>query len=227
MILYCSFTALAIYKSVFELVYCIQFLWLNFVRSGVYFDYETDKDGNVYCPATQFAAISAFVMQFSLIGGELWFLVLTMDLHLATTNPFISYKQLASRYHLLVYGGSLITSVALMLAGNEVYGLGSDSTSWIQDESESNRYTKALLFYIWMAFIYTYCLYVVLFVFRRLKEGLSETLTTRLSVVKRAQSYVLGYTVFWAFPLSLYLIDYSVKRKTGSGSVSNMLYTNI
>jgi hypothetical protein len=211
--------ALAVYKSVFELVYCIQFLWLNFLPSGVYFDYE-EEDGELLCPATTFAAVSAFVMQFSLIGGELWFLVLTMDLHLATTNPFISYKQIATRYHALVYGGSLISSVALMLAGDRVYGLGSDSTSWIQDESESNRYSKALFFYVWMAVIYTYCLYVVLFVFRRLKEGLSETLTTRLSVVKRAQSYVLGYTVFWAFPLSLYLIDYIVKKRISTATVS-------
>ena len=62
-----------------------------------------------------------------------------------------------------------------------------------------------------MTLIYAYCLYVVLFVFRRLNQGLSDTLTTRLSVVKRAQYYVLGYTFFWAFPLSLQFIDFVVK----------------
>lgn len=59
-----------------------------------------------------------------------------------------------------------------------------------------------------MVAIYSYCLYVVLFVFRRLKQGLSETLHTRLSTVRRAQSYVLGYSLFWVFPLVFSFVDF-------------------
>jgi hypothetical protein len=65
------------------------------------------------------------------------------------------------------------------------------------------------LFYIWMIMIYAYCLFVVFFVFRRLRQGLSETLHTRLSVVRRAQTYVLGYTFFWLFPLIFSFLDFT------------------
>jgi hypothetical protein len=68
--------------------------------------------------------------------------------------------------------------------------------------------TKLLLFYFWMGVIYSYCLYVVLFVFRRLKQGVSETLHARLATVRRAQSYVLGYTFFWLFPLIFSFMDF-------------------
>lgn len=59
-----------------------------------------------------------------------------------------------------------------------------------------------------MAVIYSYCLYVVLFVFQRLKQGLSETLHTRLSTVRRAQAYVLGYCLYWMLPLVLSFVDF-------------------
>lgn len=201
-------TSLAINKSFFELLYVVQFLWVGFLDRSVY---VSDGDS---CRATMFAGISAFVTQFSILGAELWFLVLTMDLHLAITNPFTSYKLNAFRYQFLVYGGSLSMAIILVLHGPSFYGLSSDSSCWIQDSDSSTfgNWPKVYLFYIFMVFIYAYCLYVVLFVFRRLNQGLSDTLTTRISVVKRAQYYVLGYTFFWATPLSLQCIDLLIKN---------------
>lgn len=105
----------------------VQFLWVGFLDRDLYVDSADD------CTASLFAGISAFVTQFSILGAELWFLVLTMDLHLAITNPFTSYKLNAFRYHFLVYGGSLGMAFALVIiAGNKVYGLSSDSSCWIQ-----------------------------------------------------------------------------------------------
>lgn len=49
---------------------------------------------------------------------------------------------------------------------------------------------------------------MVLFVFQRLKQGLSETLHTRLSTVRRAQAYVLGYFIFWVFPFTFSFVDF-------------------
>jgi hypothetical protein len=198
----------------------IQFLWVGFLERDTYLLYPNSldpiKEGDeLDCRASHFAAISAFVTQFSILGAELWFLVLTMDLHLAITNPFTSYKLNALRYHILVYGGSLGMGFVLLLAGDKVYGLSSDSSCWIQDvDGAKKQFPKVYFFYIFMIFIYAYCLYVVLFVFRRLKHGLSDTLKTRLSVVQRAQYYVLGYTFFWAFPLSLQFADFVLKDRS-------------
>jgi hypothetical protein len=87
-------------------------------------------DGN--CRASSLAGFLSFLTQFSLIGSELWFLVLTMDLHMASSNPFTSYKLNAERYNFLVYTGSFGTAIILMFLGNEVFGRSSDATSWIQ-----------------------------------------------------------------------------------------------
>ena len=121
-------TSLAINKSFFELLYTIQFLWIAFVDRSIFYEDINDPS----CRASPLAAVWSFISQFSLLGGEIWFLVLTMDLHLAITNPFTSYKLNASRYKVLVYGGSIGTAATLMLAGPTIYGIGSDSSIWIQ-----------------------------------------------------------------------------------------------
>lgn len=171
--------------------------------------------GNSNCEASNWAAFFSFVTQFSLIGSELWFLVLTMDLHMASSNPFTSYKLNAQRYNFLVFSGSIGTGLVLMGLGPNKYGRSSDATCWIQDTTtrSSNGFgdanvPKAFLFYIWMAMIYSYCLFVVLFVFQKLNQGLSETLHTRLAVVRRAQLYVLGYTFYWMFPFLFSFLDF-------------------
>lgn len=109
--------------------------------------WKTESD----CKASSVAAFLSFVTQFSLIGSELWFLVLTVDLHLASTNPFTSYKLNAQRYNLLVYSGSLGTALILLLLGNEVYGRSSDATCWIQVYPTSRLILTSLLIQIYLS----------------------------------------------------------------------------
>jgi hypothetical protein len=103
-------------------------MWISFVDNNNFFVDDTSTS----CRASPLAAVWSFITQFSLLGGELWFLVLTVDLHLSITNPFTSYKLNALRYHIFVYVGSFGTAIALLLAGPTYYGLGSDSSIWIQ-----------------------------------------------------------------------------------------------
>lgn len=109
----------------FEFLYVSQYLWITFIDSSFFRDDET-------CRSTAMAALFSWMTQFSLIGGELWFFVLTMDLHLACQNPFTSYKLNAKRYLLLVFLGSVGTACILIMLGPEVYGLSSDANCWIQ-----------------------------------------------------------------------------------------------
>ena len=74
-----------------------------------------------------------------------------------------------------------------------------------------------------MAAIYSYCLYVVFVVFQRLKQGLPETLATRLAVVDRAKIYVLGYSLFWFFVFVLEFADYFVNKSDASDYVCFIL----
>ena len=77
-----------------------------------------------------------------------------------------------------------------------------------------------------MAAIYSYCLYVVLVVFQRLNQGLSETLATRLDVVNRAKVYVIGYSLFWLIVFVFEFADFFVNtdNSTPSVSLNNVIY---
>jgi hypothetical protein len=121
-----SALALGVKKCIFELIFVSQYLWIPFVPEGFFWRDEEE------CVASKWAAFFSFVTQFSLLGGELWFLVLTLDLHFACTNPFTSYKLNAQRYEIFVFFGSLVTALILIISGPKVYGLSSDLTCWIQ-----------------------------------------------------------------------------------------------
>ena len=118
--------ALGVKKCLYEMLFVSQYLWIPFVPDSFFWSDEDD------CRASHWAGFFSFWTQFALIGGELWFLVLTMDLHFATTNPFTSYKLNAKRYEVFVLMGSIGTASILIAAGPKVYGLSSDATCWIQ-----------------------------------------------------------------------------------------------
>ena len=129
-------TALVVNKCFFELVFVSQYLWINFADESFFWQ-DSDictpnKDDDKTCSATVVAGFLSCVTQFSFLGNELYFLVITMDLHLACTNPFTSYKLNAQRYMIFVFGSSFTTAVLLGLLGDNVYGLSSDASVWIQ-----------------------------------------------------------------------------------------------
>ena len=57
--------------------------------------------------------------------------------------------------------------------------------------------SKAVLFYGWMVAVYVYCVWALSQLSVRIKRGFAETLNVRISIMKRAQVYVIGYTIFW------------------------------
>ena len=172
-------TALSIYKCYFELVYVSQYFWLPFVHTS--FFWASDDDGsNGYCVVKPNVAILCFLTQYSLLGGELWFAVISRDIKLTITNPFTSYIQQSRRYTAFAIIGAFIPAFILMFLKNinnqPVYGLSWDPMIWIQDRIEDNQvkgqinYNKIGLFYVWMAIIYSYSLYVLLFATRRISK---------------------------------------------------------
>lgn len=52
-----------------------------------------------------------------------------------------------------------------------------------------------------------YCSFIYLFARNRISKGLKRTLITRLSVIKRAQTYLLFYSCFWIVYVILYAIN--------------------
>jgi hypothetical protein len=121
------FTALAIYKCIFEFAFIQQYLWSPYLRTSAFYD-DDAIDQNMppyYCNASRMASWLSFLTQFTLLGSELCFLIISLDLRMAYTNPFSSYRQNRLYFASIVFGISLATSIALMAMGDQVYGLSS------------------------------------------------------------------------------------------------------
>lgn len=119
-------TALVVRKCLWEAIYNIQYLWIPLVNTSYFYIDESE------CVASRPAALWAFVTQVCRMAGNLQLLALAVDLHRSSSNPFESYQQNEWKYRGLVVVISLITGFALLALGDEVYGLASNMTCWIQ-----------------------------------------------------------------------------------------------
>ena len=202
------FIALAIYKCVFDMIFVQQYLWLPFV-SATYF-YNDDLTTAPYnCIASETAAFFAFLSQFSFLGSELCFLVISIDLRKAYSNPFSSFNQSRWYFASFVLGFSLLTALALMSMGNKVYGLASEGVVWIQDRRSdySVNYPKSILFYFLVCAIYAYCMWAN-FQYYRNEKGFSNTVNNRISIMRRARRFTLAYITYDTIVLLLEFISY-------------------
>jgi hypothetical protein len=144
------------------------------------------------------------------LGSELCFLVISVDLRIAYTNPFSSFKETRWRFATFVVGFALITAFVLVGMGDKVYGLASEGVVWIQDRREdgSPDYTKFVLFYFIVVTIYIYCLWANFQYYRSSEKGFSQTLSNRLSIMQRSKRFTLAYITYDTITLSLEFISY-------------------
>ncbi len=171
-----------------------QYIWVPFLPNNALYISASD-DGN--CISTPVTGFLSFWSQFFLLGGELWFLVISMDLQMSYSNPFSSFKMYQGYYYALIYGVSLLYSILLVSLGSVAYGLSSIGAVWIQDRKGQDNYIKIVCFYSVMAFIYAYCLFIVLSLSIKMRKGFAETLGVRLSIMTRSRAYIIGYSIFW------------------------------
>jgi hypothetical protein len=120
------FVALVVRKCVWESIYNIQFLWVPLVSSDYFYKNVDD------CQASRHAALWSFVSQVCRMAGNLQLLVLAVDMHRSSANPFESFQRNAFAYNCFVNVVSFLSGFILLAMGNEVYGLNSNMTCWIQ-----------------------------------------------------------------------------------------------
>ncbi len=184
-------------------------------------------DVSYYCNASTMAAYLAFLTQFSLLGSELCFLVISLDLRMAYTNPFSSYKQNKIYFASIVFGFSFVTALALVLMGDRVYGLSSLGIAWIQDrrQSRSPSYAKMILFYGILIAIFIYCLWANFQFNKNDEKGFSKTVSNRLSIMRRSKKYTVGYVVFGSVVLLIEFISFLANSsETAVGPVPAYFY---
>lgn len=122
--------------------------------------------------------IILFLFFIYVIGGELWFGVLSLDIHISLTNPFTSHKMNKIYYRLGVFSISFIMATILVSIVPIQYGLSTDPMIWVHDQDEV-AWTKYAMFYSFMVVIYVYCGYIALHARYQIHKGLEETLERR------------------------------------------------
>jgi hypothetical protein len=126
-----------------------------------------------------------WLTQFSLLGGELWFAVLSANVHVALTNPFVPTAVTAVNATIFVYAFSILVATILVVIVPIKYGLSSDPMIWILDANSSFAATKFYFFYMFMILIYIYAAVVSIWARNQVSKGLEESLATRKLTVSK------------------------------------------
>jgi hypothetical protein len=114
-----------------------------------------------------------------LLGGELWFWVLSVDIHISLTNPFSNSIANSVGYSALVFGIAAFTATILVSISPIQYGLSSDPMIWVKDQKNHTNWMKIGMFYIFLPFIYVYCGVIAVWARWQIHRGLEMTLQKR------------------------------------------------
>lgn len=224
-------SALAIYKAIFSIIYVQQYLWLPFYSSVQLYESSSadDQTVNKDCVASSGSGVLAFITQFSLIASQMCFLVISIDLRNAYTNPFTSYQQNRIYFAVLVIAFSLFTGFMLLIMGPRVYGPSSEGTVWIQNRRITASLTfvwpKFILFYFIIFLIYCYSIWANFLYSNQAKAGkFSKSFQHRLSIMERSRKYTIGYILYEFITIFCELISYIVKDSRVFYSLPSYFY---
>lgn len=176
--------ALTIHKTWFEFLFVAQFLFMFHIPESFYWK-EYGADDNFECVPNPDIWPLSWLTQFSLLGGELWLAVLSMDIHVALTNPFTSYAANANKFKMWVYGLAITTATVLVCYDPIQYGLSNEPLIWIQVRDETFNLAKILCFFVFMFVIYTYSAFICVWARNQIYKGLEETLIARRYSVRK------------------------------------------
>jgi hypothetical protein len=189
-----------------EFLYVQQYLWVPYLPTNqLYINDSTIAP--FYCRGTQLTAFFAFITQFSLLGSELCFFIISVDLRKAYTNPFTSFQQNKWVYLLTVLVLSIATGILVVLCGPQVYGPSSIGVIWIQGrrQTHSPNYPQFLLYYFPSIIIFVYCLWANFQYYRGLEKGLAKTVGNRVSIMERSKRYTATYV---AYGVVIFIIEF-------------------
>jgi hypothetical protein len=137
------------------------------------------NDDTVECVTNGYIWPLCWLTQFSLLGGEIWFLCLSVDIHVSLTNPFSSHLINDVYYSITSFGVGIFTATLLVLIRPLQYGLSTDPMVWVRDQKDSVNWTKVGMFYAYLPFIYLYCGTIAIWARWQIHRGLEETLKMR------------------------------------------------
>lgn len=203
------FTALAVYKCILELIFIQQYLWVPSIPNKQFYN-DDISEAPYECTSSPVSGYLAFITQFSLVGSELCFFIISYDLRIAYTNPFSSFQVNRNFFFNLVIGLSLLTSFILMFLGPRVYGMSDLGLVWIQKRREhgSPNYPKAVLYYMITIWVFIYSLWANFRYNIDSEKGFSKTVSNRLSIMQRSKKFTIGYVGYGSLVFLMQFISF-------------------
>jgi hypothetical protein len=143
----------------------------------------------------------AFLVEFSLLGSEMMFFMLSVDLFTALRNPFVDYKSNMKMYLFSVFVAAGSLGGALVGPSTNVYGLTDFGTCWVRPENGGMLWAY---FYAYLILIYVWSFFVLMYARRRLRKGLRDTYEARMLSFRHGVAFVSGFAVFWLVVAAVY-----------------------
>jgi len=197
----------------------------NFLMQGGHWsaqDDDTSFSGSRTC------LYMSYLIQFAVIAGECWMLMVSVDLVYSLTNPFISYQSYLNRYHVLVWSLSVI-NLGFYASQQSCQGIFIDGICWIP---YSNYATACFVYFYlaWSVLFYCISIAVLLYATVRLSRGLEATFHTRKNSVKSTFGVVAVYVAYGTVLCVIYATmnrivgsDYHSRHDSSARSIEGFL----
>ena len=140
----------------------------------------------VYTTYEDRCGLPSAVLEFFEIASEGWFICLAVDLAITISNPFSSFKDRLSKYHIFSWCFGGVMSLILG-ASKDLHGfwyvtpeIDNNTFCWIKSHrSDSDKivinYRPWLMFYIPLLVVYMYAVVALYIAYKRLQTGISKT----------------------------------------------------
>jgi hypothetical protein len=138
----------------------------------------------------------AATTQFCILSSETWFAIMAVDLFFSLQNPFVSYRGLYPKYHIVCWGIGLLS--AFFLLGDDAAGVASADICWVKYPEASNSTTLTdsgdtwrrnknafVYLYGWIFVYYLMSILVFFVAIQRINSGLKSTYQSRKCVRER------------------------------------------
>ena len=174
------------------------------------------------------------IVQFSLFAGELYLVMLCVDLLLSANDPFTNFAQNRRRFHALVITGASVATIGITTLPNfwappttpeygcPIFGPAPHlSFCWIRSggrahANDANPSTW-IFFYLPLALLYVLSGGTILVSLRRLSVGLSKTYDHRRNVILSSIGTLLCYAAYWLLTGVLLVVSFALPSGIGGG----------
>mmetsp|Transcript_32620 Transcript_32620/g.86026 ORF Transcript_32620/g.86026 Transcript_32620/m.86026 type:complete len:1083 (+) Transcript_32620:268-3516(+) len=232
-------------KSICELVFCVMCIVVPLQsheelegKNDPLLAYHEDNDESgdyaKVLKATNLTRFLASATEWGILGSELWFFCMSIDLQYSITNPFSSYGAYRNFYLMLGFGVPTFMALNVYALESKDVGVTWFYAAWVDHQPcetynatlETITITEAphecrdtysvdpfkwVFLFGWVVVIYLYSLSIWIYASRRLSAGIQSTLAQRKETLKRSGWHLISMYVYWFVPTMFALVEWMIE----------------